>query len=452
MALRANRDGLLIWQRDSTQDRTGLWIARAQGDSGSTTVITYTLKELDLPADPVNVGQSEFLVYRTPEAFFHFDRSVHTGTVAWAAGVYREALATVPASMGTDFAERVDFFLFSDRDALKRAVRATGTNPGEGPLAGISLHGFDHPRIYLDVASPYAGAAHILGHEFLHQVSAHIAGPRPMPAWLDEGLAEYFGVVVASKTAMRQELQWRRSFRGAVREAITSGGWIDLASLASRDVWTRETDLHRVDLMYGEGYATADFVAHTYGERALRSFLEAMADHPDDPEAAVRILFNISFSEFQRRVREDVLQPDDYERQTDALVTYARRLFAIMDQEAVLKRRWSEYPRLRGALTRPQRQAQLLDLSNGYAGLLARAQDAGVFGAPADTHELFLQALAAFIKAMDGFARFEDTGESAAVTLGNASLDRGNFLLGAAQDWLVMTLQSSGISAGEVRA
>ena len=451
LAVRADSQGRVRWTRDSTRDMIGQWELLLQGDLGSTSRLTYTLAEAELPTETVTMGETTFLVYPTPEAVFYFEPGVRTAAVLRVAEMYLGTLPFGPETLDFTLEDSVDFFLVTSPAALRREIRAAGADAGSGLEAGVSLFGFPRPGIYVDMSSPLDAMPHVVAHEVSHQTTARIEGSRNGPHWLEEGLADYQGFAVASGIDPDRELQWRRLIRDAVRRAVQEGRWVDLDSIAAPEVWFTETEFDRVELFYGEAYASVDYVAKTFGEQALRPLIEALADRPDEVDAVLQQLFALSFAEFQLRVQESVLQKDMFELEIDGIIEYARAMFGVLDDEKGASGLWVQYVRERQGLQPELRLARLTEVTERYQALLTRTEQAIVPGAAKETQQIFLDAFTSYAQAHESFLSFEREPSAGALAEGNQALETASFTLGAAKDRLVALLNEFWVSNREVR-
>ena len=180
---------------------------------------------------------------------------------------------------------RLPFYLYARHGDY---VAATGA-PRES--AGV----FFGDRLVAAAADARGGAAwHVVQHEAFHQFP-HAAPGTPLPPWLDEGLAEYFGEALFTGDGYATGIipEWRAE---RVRESIGRDAFPPPGQLAllSQEDWNRDMSLSRYDhawslvqfLLHGEGGRHRErLVAYVTllgaGEAAPHAWAAAFSDWPD---------------------------------------------------------------------------------------------------------------------------------------------------------------------------
>ena len=448
--VRANLDGFVALQRDSTKDAAGAWTLHVDGDLGTRVTVPYALAELELSTLTLVEGGTEFRVYRTPGADFYFVPSLRTAAVRRVADIVSSTLASVPPMLGTTVKDHLNVYLVPNGEALRREVTAGGAESGAGLEAGVSLYGFKRSGVYIDMSNSLTTLPHITAHEITHQINARLEGDRDIPHWLEEGLAEYAGTRVSQAHEPDQERHWRRRFRQLARGAAQDGGWLPLADLAAPSVWYRESDARRGLLYYAEGYAAVDYVATTYGERALRPLFDRLAQDPQDPEAAFKAVLGVGVGEFERAVQASLSEQDDYEREVQSMIDSARSLLATVGSEAALHKEWDAYRGDRAKLTRSERMRRLSVLAGKYRQLAAAIDPSQGAFALMEPRTLYHRAFADLQTGMQGIAAYESTGRAADLDKADATMTYADRLLAAAADRLAAILASYAIGPAEV--
>ena len=214
--------------------------------------------------------------------------------------------------------------------------------------------------------------------------------------WFIEGIAEYYGHQVGLELVGEAELPWRRLTRGTARRAAEAGTWIDLASVSGYEVWQGERSLSRLERMYSESYAVADYIAATWGDQAIRPLLEALAERPEELDAVFMELLAVTFADLQEQAKAFVVAKDAYETEIDAAVAYAQEMFDVLDGAEIVRGEWNEYVASRSQLSEEERLSRAQMLLRAYRGLQVEVEAARPPDSAAETHAVFLQTVPFF--------------------------------------------------------
>jgi hypothetical protein len=266
---------------------------------------------------------------------------------------------------------------------------------------------------------------------------------------LEEGLAEYQGHRVAIAWEPGQEDNWRRTMRQVARDAIRDGQWVPFADIGKPEVWFAERDIDRGVLFYAEAYTAVDHIAAAYGRGRVRQFLDALADSPDNIDAAVRKALLVGFAEFEEAVRQSVLRLDTREVQVEAIVESARALDVIGRQQAGLIEDLNTYIRDRSGMRREQRLARVTAFRDRCQSLAGRVDKLAIPEVLSEPKDLYFRGFSTLVKGADALLRLERDGEAAAGQA-NAFFMEGGFLIDAARDRLITHLEDEHISTEPV--
>lgn len=124
--------------------------------------------------------------------------------------------------------------------------------------------------------------ANTLHHELLHAALDAAAPSRQIPAWLNEGLAEWFAARVAGHPAIGPE---RRAW---LAEAATRGALLPLEAIAQPTLAALVPG--EAPLAYLQAAAMVDTIARRGGDRALRKLLVRYFRHGDLDRALERTI------------------------------------------------------------------------------------------------------------------------------------------------------------------
>lgn len=170
--------------------------------------------------------------------------------------------------LGVEETERIDFFVYGDRDAFYDIL---------GPAQRESVGGIALPEIRTlfanispgEVNDPWVGI--VIPHELTHLVFG-TATRNPYhapPHWLNEGLADYLAQ------------GYNAGARAAVEGAVRSGELMPLRALVARFPTTPQ----RFSLAYDESVSAIDYLIRTHGQEALVGLIRSYADGVSDDDA-----------------------------------------------------------------------------------------------------------------------------------------------------------------------
>ena len=264
-----------------------------------------------------------------------------------------------------------------------------------------------------------------------------------------EGQAEYEGFKFGIAQSEDYERSVRRHERSIARKAALDSTWRPLEQIGASEVW-ETADTPAAELLYAEAFTTVDYVARTFGEKALRPLLEGLADTPNDIDSVFRGLFGLSSAQLQDHVRQDIATKDAYEQSIDALIGWAKAMLALEDQSRVVGQDLNAYIARRTVMSPSDRVAALLSLQQRYGALEAKAAAVAVPSPASSTQAIYRQSFAALSHAVAGFLDFERTGSNASRLAGNAALDDAQRFGNAAHDFLLGLMRDNQIAANEV--
>jgi len=146
-------------------------------------------------------------------------------------------------------------------------------------------------RVRGDVAVSDA-LVRVLHHELVHAAFDAAAPSLVLPAWMNEGVAEWFEARAVGKRRLDAG-EW------AVLERVArSGSWVGLAALSTPSF--AHLGPQGAQVAYLESYGFVDFLVRSYGERALRRWCEELIRTGDLDRATTRV-YRADLSELERR-------------------------------------------------------------------------------------------------------------------------------------------------------
>ena len=141
------------------------------------------------------------------------------------------------------------------------------------------------------------GLSRVLHHELVHAALDLAAPSLLVPAWVNEGVAEWF------------------ESRALGKRRLSPSEWAQLAEASRRDAWIPIPVLLRpsfagippeaVSLAYLQSYASIDLLVRRQGERGLESFLQTLL-RLRDPDRALRRVYRMDLPGIQQALREEL--------------------------------------------------------------------------------------------------------------------------------------------------
>jgi hypothetical protein len=141
--------------------------------------------------------------------------------------------------------------------------------------------GFFNGAIHIRGASAVSSQlARTLHHELVHAAFDASAPSLILPAWLNEGAAEWF----EARAAGKRHLSGPEA--AYLAGALRGGGWLPLEALSAPSFG--RLGQGTATLAYLQSYGMVEHLARRYGERQLRSFCTAVVESRDVERALVR--------------------------------------------------------------------------------------------------------------------------------------------------------------------
>ncbi len=390
--LRADGDGHLEWLRIGTRDVEGIWKVRVGIDERPLTV-TYPVGQLQLPMEEVETVGIEMRRYqgfvsdaylgpRVPTTFA-VDLQAH---LAWVVDRLFE-------KYGARSTRIPDLYLLGDRTGLETAQRSFGRVPGYE--AGLYVSDESNPGIYMRSDFYRTGVQRLLTHEYVHLIVDQLSGGRDIPAWLNEGLADYIEYGLGTE-GDRPAVVRRQMYRAESVAVVNRG--LDLTGLESQRDWNRQRDSARIELQYATAYMAVKFMSLEFSEQApvevIGNIAEGLRLAP-----ALQAVLGIPYSEFRSRFDEwlrvwsdpqraavsayfEVVNPLD--AAVDELITRRNQTLDDLDQQEVLEELRVVVDELRtidqqvGLITPPPALASIHDGFAAYVSIVLQWLSAGL--------------------------------------------------------------------------
>ena len=218
--------------------------------------------------------------YSGPRGSRQFERDV----LAVLESAYRQVADGVGIRPRTDFAVVIyDPNVFDQNFSSRFGFRAAGFFDGVIHVRGASQ--VDQRLV------------RTLHHEYTHAALGWQAGG-VAPAWLNEGLAEYFEAMSVGKRYLSPgENQY-------LANAARTGQWIPLQSLSTPNF--AHLGGGSASLAYLESYATIEYLVRKHGMRKMRSMCENLVKTRSAPRALDRT-YRKSLSEIEEELLTEIL-------------------------------------------------------------------------------------------------------------------------------------------------
>jgi hypothetical protein len=337
----ADDAGTTSWTRYGILDAAGTWRVTLDFDDRKESV-AYQLQELQLTGlESFHLGP-HLSGLLGPEAGVFFSDDVHPALAVAVQARLALASAQMEEAVGEPLAPVPDLYMVGNRVTLDILSQATLVDLGwEG---GYYRSYSFKPGIYLLADVLRTGLESVVVHEYVHHVVEEIGGGESVPAWLHEGLAEFYerelGLERPRPNAFRLHLL--RSADGAQAAAL-SETLFSLASLESQADWNNRSDLEEVSLQYDQAYMAVRFMSETFGASSPFDALREIAAGVDFPEA-LQSATTLTYEDFESRFVDWLSSWEDPDR--TGATEYLQALDPLMAQLVdALNRREADFQR-----------------------------------------------------------------------------------------------------------
>ncbi len=180
------------------------------------------------------------------------------------------AVPRIAARMGVPAGARIEVYVAPDAASFSRSQPGAPPDWADGtawPTSGL---------IFLKSPTFRPGTAEtletVLDHELVHVLLGSAFGARPVPRWLQEGLAQFYAGEIGPQLADQ------------LSDGMFGGGLMGFRQLASGF----PADAVRARMAYAESADLVSWIAATHGEAALRTMISALA-HGESLDNATRL-------------------------------------------------------------------------------------------------------------------------------------------------------------------
>ena len=354
-ALHADGSGAVSWQRVATKDVEGIWTVQLD-IHGVRHTVTYPVSQLQLSVQKVDTVGLEMRHYQGTvsdaylaslvPATFAIDLQAHLDwTVRRLAEDYGLRSTQIP-----------DIYLVGDEENLETIASVIGLDIGfEDGFYRVSN---PRPGIYMRTDQFRTGVQRLLTHEYVHLIVGELSNGRDVPAWLNEGLADY----VESKLGLESErpsvarlLAYRQM--DDAKAAQIAGMARDLNALENQPAWNAETDDILIGRQYGKARMAVQYISQEFSDDAPIEIIHRIS-RGMSLSRAVQDVLGISYQELRQLVNTWITEWSDPEREeVRSYIEQMNSRYAALDEE-VDRRNES----LDDNLTRSQRAAVLREV------------------------------------------------------------------------------------------
>lgn len=320
--------GILEWGRYGTLDETGDWSVEIEL-AGSVYSTTYKLKSVVLH-DFETVSLGTLLTKRpAPDFTVYYSDLVPTALVADLQDHLLNTASLMASRIQTKLGTIPDIYLAGNRELMSQVSSVTGIDLGFED--GYYTNFGERPGIFMRTDLLGTEVRRLLTHEYIHHVFDGLSNGQVLPAWLTEGLSEYYEFDIAL-SGPRPDASLLRLFASAdlARSAAQSGNLFSLATLEDQTTWNSRTDQNELSLQYAQAYMTVRFLNETYGLLAGKDLVEVIATGAGLSDA-INSVTGLDIGVFESQMNRWLADWEDGERRDVA--AYLSELSVILTAE-----------------------------------------------------------------------------------------------------------------------
>ena len=334
--LYADQSGTLRFVRIGALDTEGVWTVRIT-DLQQPITETYGVSQLSLADQGTKTLGVEFRRHRGQASDTYYSSRVPAVLATDLQAHLSFAIGAIRERLGLSTAQIPDLYLVWGRENLRKTMAALGLELGwEG---GFFWRRPPHDGIYGQVDSFRSSVLRLITHEYVHLLLDEEYGDRNIPAWLNEGLAEYFEYELALDDT-RSDRSRRSMYDSADLASANAqaGTLFTLRSLESRRDWNARSD-DQVQLQYAQAHMAVRYMVETYGVRKVTDVIGRLSA-VTNLERAIQQATGISYAVLEQRIVEYLRTWQDPDR--EAVRQYAATLADVLEKEAQIRARRSE--------------------------------------------------------------------------------------------------------------
>ena len=299
------------------------------------------------------------------------------------------AIEAIRERIGLSTGQIPDLYLVWYREDLGKTMAALGLEIGfEG---GFFWRRPPHDGIYAQVGFFNGYVRRLITHEYVHLLLNEEYEDTDIPAWLNEGMAQYLEYEVALEAPnadpSRRSLYLSADLAAANAQA---GNLFPLRSLESRRNWNARSG-DAVRLQYAQAHMAVRYMVETYGVRKVTDVIGRLSA-TTDLDRAIQQATGISYALLEQRIVDYTRTWQDPDR--EAVRQYAATLTGIREKDDDI----SDRRRQVLDLPRAQRQPTYETLVSEARALLEQLKGAAP---PPAMHALHDDTLAYLVRVVD---------------------------------------------------
>ena len=362
--LYADQSGTLRFARIGALDTEGVWTVRLTG-LGQPISDTYVVSQLPLADQGTKTLGVEFRRHRGQASDTYYSSRVPAVLAVDLQAHLSYAIEAIRERLGLSIGQIPDLYLVWGRENLGKTKTALGSELGFE--AGFFRSRSPHSGIYARVDFFRSNVLKLITHEYVHLLLDEEYGDRDIPAWLNEGLAEYFEYELALDGPRSDRP--RRSFYYSADLAAAkakAGTLFPLNSLESQRDWNARSG-DQVQLQYAQSHMAVRYMVDTYGVRRVTDVIGKLST-TTDLERAIQQVTGVTYTVLEQRIVEYIKAWQEPDR--EAVRQYAATLAGLMEKREQISDRRREALNLSFS----QRQAPYESLVSDARDLLAELE------------------------------------------------------------------------------
>ena len=386
----ADNTGAFRFTRITALDSEGIWTVRLTGLEQPLTT-TYPLVDLQLQNQGSKTLGVELRSHRGRASDTFYSSGVPASLVVDVQAHLLYLIDGIEHRLGVRTGRIPDIYLLWGRETLRK-VKLAAVGRELSFEDGFFWSGSPHPGIYMRVDHFRSDVMRSTTHEYVHLLLDEVSDGADLPAWLNEGLAEYMEFELALSgsrpDSVRNSYYHSTDFTVAAGE---SGSLFSLSDLESQRLWNSRSDDAEVTLQYSQSHMAVRYMVETYGVNSVVEVVTALMNGTR-LDTAIRQVTGNTYASFEQRFLEYAGAWQDEDR--ESVRQYTATLEDIMERDDEISDRRS------ATLELPweQRRTPIGNIASDARGLL---NELNLVNPPSKVRHLHTEALAYLGRVVD---------------------------------------------------